>query len=202
MSDMQVKIESKYFYPDVLVDCSNLSDDSTFTETPILIVEVLSKSTRRADETTKRMAYMQSTADVIRYLFESMTDPDVISFGGGAPAGEALPVELVHEIAKEVLVREKRGVQALQYGNPIGIPDLRQAVIDHLLLPKGLRVGMENVMIVAGGMETMNLVSQLYLEPGDIVLVESPTFLQSIQIFKMFEARCIACETDDQGPIS
>ncbi|HMV61552.1 MAG TPA: Uma2 family endonuclease [Agitococcus sp.] len=59
MSDMQVKIASKYFYPDVLVDCSNLSDDSTFTETPILIVEVLSKSTRRADETTKRMAYMQ-----------------------------------------------------------------------------------------------------------------------------------------------
>ena len=45
-SDMKVKVGSKYFYPDVLVDCSNLSDDSTFTETPILIVEVLSKSTR------------------------------------------------------------------------------------------------------------------------------------------------------------
>lgn len=59
MSDMQVKVGSKYFYPDVLVDCSNLSDDSTFTEMPILIVEVLSKSTRRIDETTKRMAYMQ-----------------------------------------------------------------------------------------------------------------------------------------------
>ena len=147
----------------------------------------------------KRMAYMQSTADVIRYLFESMTDPDTISFGGGAPAREALPVELVHEIANDVLSRDRRGVQALQYGNPIGIPDLRQAVIDRLLAPKGLKVGLENVMIVAGGMETMNLVSQLYLEPGDVVLVESPTFLQSIQIFKMFEARCIACETDDQG---
>lgn len=59
MSDMQVKVGSKYFYPDVLVDCSNLSDESTFTETPILIIEVLSKSTRRTDETTKRMAYMQ-----------------------------------------------------------------------------------------------------------------------------------------------
>ncbi len=59
VSDMQVKVGSKYFYPDVLVDCSNLSDESTFTETPILIIEVLSKSTRRTDETTKRMAYMQ-----------------------------------------------------------------------------------------------------------------------------------------------
>lgn len=147
----------------------------------------------------KRMAYMQSTADVIRYLFESMTDPDTISFGGGAPAREALPVELVQDISSEVLIRKGRGVQALQYGNPIGIPDLRQAVIDHLLTPKGLQAGMENIMIVAGGMENMNLVSQLYLEPGDVVLVESPTFVQSVQVFRMFEARCIACETDDNG---
>lgn len=147
----------------------------------------------------KRIAYMQSTADVIRYLFEAMTDPDIISFGGGAPAKEALPVELVHEIANEVLTRDQRGVQALQYGNPIGIPDLRQAVIDQLLTPKGVKADLKNVMIVAGGMESMNLISQLYLEPGDVVLVESPTFVQSIQIFKMFEAQCIACETDDNG---
>ncbi len=146
-----------------------------------------------------RMSYMQSSADVIRYLFEAMTDPDVISFGGGAPAREALPVELVHEIALEVLTRDRRGVQALQYGNPIGIPDLRQAAIDHLLTPKGLKADLENVMIVSGGMENINLVSHLYLEPGDVVLVESPTFVQSVQVFRMFEARCIACETDDNG---
>ena len=147
----------------------------------------------------KRVAYMQSTADVIRYLFESMTDPETISFGGGAPAREALPVEMVHTIAEEVLTREKRGVQALQYGNPIGIPDLRQAVIDRLLAPKGLKAGLENVLIVAGGIESMNLISQLYLEAGDVVLVEAPTFVHAIQVFKMFEARCIACQTDDCG---
>jgi Uma2 family endonuclease len=59
ISDMKVKIGSKYFYPDVLVDCSNITDDSTFTESPRILVEVLSKSTRRMDETTKRVAYMQ-----------------------------------------------------------------------------------------------------------------------------------------------
>lgn len=147
----------------------------------------------------RRVAYMQATSDVLRYLFESMTDPDTISFGGGAPAKEALPVELVHDIAAEVLMREKRGVQALQYGNPIGIPDLRQAVIDRLLAPKSLKAGLENVLIVAGGIESLNLVSQLYLEPGDVILVESPTFVHAVQVFKMFEARCIACETDDDG---
>lgn len=147
----------------------------------------------------KRLANMQASADVIRQLFESMTNPETISFGGGAPAREALPVELVHDIACEVLTRDKRGIQALQYGNPIGIPDLRQAVIDRLLAPKGLKAGLENVLIVSGGIESMNLVSQLYLEPGDVVLVEAPTFVQAVQIFQLFEARCIACQTDDNG---
>ncbi|GAB4484137.1 MAG: PLP-dependent aminotransferase family protein [Anaerolineales bacterium] len=147
----------------------------------------------------KRMAFMQSTSDVIRYLFESMTDPETISFGGGAPAREALPVEQAHEIACEILTRQARGVQALQYGNPIGIPELRQAVIERLLAPKGLRAGLESVIIVAGGIEGLNLLGQVYLEPGDVVLVESPTFVHAVQVFKMFEARCVACETDDNG---
>jgi Uma2 family endonuclease len=59
MSDMKVKVGAKYFYPDVMVDCSNIPDDSTFTQTPKLIVEVLSKSTRRIDKTVKVMAYTQ-----------------------------------------------------------------------------------------------------------------------------------------------
>jgi len=147
----------------------------------------------------KRVANMQASADVIRQLFESMIDPSTISFGGGAPAREALPVEQVHSIASEVLTRDKRGIQALQYSNPIGITDLRQAVIDRLLAPKGLKANLENVLIVSGGIENMNLVSQLYLEPGDVVLVEAPTFVQAVQIFQLFEARCIACETDDDG---
>lgn len=57
MSDMKVKIDRNYFYPDVLVDCSDV--DGYFTETPILIIEVLSKSTRKMDETTKRLLYLQ-----------------------------------------------------------------------------------------------------------------------------------------------
>ncbi len=147
----------------------------------------------------KRMAYMQATADVIRYLFDSMTDPETISFGGGAPAREALPVEHVHDIAAEVLTREKRGVQALQYGNPIGIPELRQAVVERLLAPKGLQSKLEQVLIVGGGIEGLNLICQLYLDPGDVILVESPTFVHAVEVFKMFEARCIACQTDDHG---
>ncbi len=57
-SDMKVKTGSKYFYPDVLVDCSNIKGSDTFTEYPSIIVEVLSKSTRKMDETSKKIAYM------------------------------------------------------------------------------------------------------------------------------------------------
>jgi 2-aminoadipate transaminase len=81
----------------------------------------------------------------------------------------------------------------------MGIPDLCLAVIENLLEPKGLKAGLENVIILAGGIETLNLTCQLYLEPGDVVLVESPTFVHAVQVFKMFQARCIACETDEQG---
>lgn len=147
----------------------------------------------------KRITNMQASADVIRQLFEAMGDPDTISFGGGAPAREALPVEKIHDIANEVLTREKRGIQALQYGNPMGVPDLRNAVIERLLTPKGLKASMDEVLIVSGGIESMNLVSQLFLEPGDVVLVEAPTFVQAVQIFQLFEAKVIACETDNNG---
>lgn len=58
-SDMKVKTGSRYFYPDVLVDCSDIAGDSHFTESPVILLEVLSKSTRRMDETTKRLAYTQ-----------------------------------------------------------------------------------------------------------------------------------------------
>ena len=58
-SDMKVKINSKYFYPDVLVECLGLAGDSYYTEAPTILVEVLSKSTRRTDETIKRLAYLQ-----------------------------------------------------------------------------------------------------------------------------------------------
>ncbi|MBH1970479.1 Uma2 family endonuclease [Moraxellaceae bacterium AER2_44_116] len=79
VSDMKVKTGSKYFYPDVLVDCSNLPDDSHFTESPTLIVEVLSKSTRRMDETTKRIAYQQiATLQEYILIEQDFVDVEVV----------------------------------------------------------------------------------------------------------------------------
>lgn len=150
----------------------------------------------------KRMATMGKSATIIRKLFGAMNDPGLISFGGGAPAVEALPIDIVREIANDVLKIDRRGVEALQYGSVLGAEDLRKVVVDELLKPKGVEAHIDNVMIVSGGLEAMNLLCQLYIEPGDVILVESPTFVHCVEIFEMFEAKCIPVEMDDDGIVT
>ena len=150
-------------------------------------------------EFAKRMDYMAGSAAVIRGLFGAMNDPETISFGGGAPAAEVLPVEQLREIAADVLTRDARGVEALQYGPVLGVKQLREMVAQKLLSPKGVNADIDDILIVNGGLETMNLLCQLYIDPGDVILCESPTFVHCVEIFEMFQARCIGCETDDLG---
>lgn len=140
---------------------------------------------------------MESTCEVMSKLFQS--DPNVISFGIGSPAKEALPVDILREIAEDVLRTDRRGIEALAYGAPMGARDLREVVVDHLLVPKGIRTDADHVMITSGGMETIDLACQLFINPGDVILVESPSFIHSIMTFQMFEAVCVPCEMDDHG---
>ena len=138
-------------------------------------------------EFAQRMRDMEKSASIIRKLFGAMGDPNTISFGGGAPAMEGLPVEEVREICDEVMRRDARGPEALQYGAPLGVKDLRQATADVLLAPKGIPADPDDVMIVNGDLEAMNLVCQLFINPGDVILVESPTFVHCVEIFEMFQ---------------
>ena len=136
----------------------------------------------------KRIGTMEYTADVVRKLFGAMTDPSIISFGGGAPAKEALPVDILRQITDEVVVKDKRGIEALQYGPIGGTEDMKDIIVNELLAPKGVKCSKENVMVVAGGLEGINLFCQVFIDPGDVILVESPTFVHSVEIFDMFEA--------------
>ena len=147
----------------------------------------------------KRIGTMEYTADVVRKLFSAMTDPSIISFGGGAPAKEALPVDILRQITDEVVVKDKRGIEALQYGPIGGTEDMKEIIVNELLAPKGVKCSKENVMVVAGGLEGINLFCQVFIDPGDVILVESPTFVHSVEIFDMFEAKCVAVDMDDDG---
>lgn len=149
----------------------------------------------------QRMTTMEKSAKIIRNLFGAMNDPGLISFGGGAPAKEALPVDIVREITNEIMRTDKRGVEALQYGPVMGLKDLREVVVNDLLAPKGVKGDIDNVLITSGGLEAMNLVCQLYINPGDVILVESPSFVHCVETFEMFEAKCIAVDMDDNGMV-
>lgn len=83
-SDMKVRVGSKYFYPDVIVDCTTIAGDSYYTEAPTLLIEVLSKSTRRTDETIKRMAYMQiPTLQEYVLIEQDIVDVEVVRRANG-----------------------------------------------------------------------------------------------------------------------
>ena len=147
----------------------------------------------------KRMEAMAYTANVVSNLFGAMTNPNIISFGGGAPAKEALPIDILRQLTDEVIMQDKRGVEAPQYGPIGGTADMKEIIVNELLAPKGVKCTTENVMVVAGGLEGINLVCQVYIDPGDVILVESPTFVHSVEIFDMFEAKCIGVDMDDDG---
>ena len=146
-----------------------------------------------------RIDSMAETAAIVGGLFKSMTDPSIISFGGGAPAAEALPTELIGQLCQKIFAPGGRGVEALQYGPVPGVADLRRAVAEQLLRPKGVECDPANILIVSGGLEGIYLTCQAFINPGDVILVESPTFVHTVEIFDMVQAKCVAVQTDDDG---
>jgi len=66
----------------------------------------------------------------------------------------------------------------------MGAADLRETIVSELLAPKGVRTAVENVLITAGGLESMNLLCQVFIDPGDIILVETPTFVHCVEILR------------------
>ena len=148
-----------------------------------------------------RVQYMHDTAIYMRGLFDNMTDPNMKSFGGGAPAKEVLPMDYISKFASEVLSREGRGLEAFQYSATFGLQDLREAVCEHLLNPTGIDAKPENIQITSGGLETMCLTCELFISPGDVIITEAPTFIHITDTFNMFQAKLVPAECDEGGMI-
>lgn len=139
------------------------------------------------------------TGSAIRELFKLLGDPEIISFGGGNPARESFPVDTVRNITNEII--EKNGPVVLQYGATEGYMPLRTAIIEHLLAPKGLKAEIDETLILSGSMQGLDLISKIYLDPGDAILVEAPTFLGALQTFATYQANTIPVPMDDDGMI-
>lgn len=139
------------------------------------------------------------TGSAIRELFKLMGDREVISFGGGNPAKESFPVEIVERITSEVL--KSNGVNILQYGGTEGYLPLREAYLAHMAAPRGLSGTVDEVLITTGSMQGLDLACKIFLNPGDAILVEAPTFLGALQAFSIYQANKIPVSMDDEGVI-
>lgn len=146
-----------------------------------------------------RVYEMQTEVDKLKVLTDALVSPTIISFGGGAPAKEAYPFDLIREISQDVFQAGPEGFATMVYGSTMGYLPLREAVRDYLLKPRGLDVDVDRIMITAGGIQPVNFMCQLYLNPGDVILVETPTFVHADMIFKMFGAKFVPVAMEDDG---
>ena len=133
----------------------------------------------------------------IRELFKLLGDPEIISFGGGNPAKECFPKEDIENITAELL-RDKSDV-LLQYGATEGYLPLRKAYIEKILPDLGLTAELENVLALTGSMQGLDLICKVVVNPGDVVLVEEPSFLGALQTFNIAQAKLVPVPLHTDG---
>ena len=120
----------------------------------------------------------------------------LISFASGIGDAHLFPAEDFRKVLQSVMRRD--GIAALDYGEPNGHGPLRET-ITHILASQGLQTRAENVLITAGSQQALSLVSQLLLKPGDVILVESPTYSGALDLFRALNFEVVGVPMDGQG---
>jgi 2-aminoadipate transaminase len=137
---------------------------------------------------------MRSSA--VRELLKLTEQPDVISFAGGLPAPETFPVERFTEALNTVM--RTQGARALQYGTTEGYTPLREMIGRHSTR-YGISIGPDNVLLTSGSQQALDLIGKVFLNPGDHILVERPTYLGALQAWNAYQAEYVAADIDDEG---
>ncbi len=129
-------------------------------------------------------------------MMSSVSHPDLISFTAGIGDSHLFPADDFRKTLQTVLRRD--GPEALGYGDPSGYPPLR-ATITHILASQGVPACPDHVLVTSGSQQALALVAHLLLRPGDVVLVESPTYSGAIDLFRSLDARLMGVPVDAQG---
>ena len=133
----------------------------------------------------------------IREMLKVTQNPAVISFGGGLPAAELFPVDEIS--AAQGRVMRERGAAALQYSVTDGITELRDWVAVRLRTEHRLEVSADDIVITGGSQQGLDLYARVFLDPGDVVALENPSYLGAIQAFDAFEPRYLPVASDEHG---
>jgi 2-aminoadipate transaminase len=146
---------------------------------------------------SEALAGMDGTAT--REIFKLLSRPDIISFAGGLPASDALPTRLVGEIAAEIFADGDEALKCLQYSLTEGYPGFREVVIA-LVRDLGITGATpDNVLITSGGGQGIDLMLKAFVNKGDAVLVEDPTFLGALSAIKSYNAAAVGVKADSDG---
>jgi len=143
-----------------------------------------------------RAAHMKPSE--IRSLFAVASRPEIVSLAGGMPNLSAIPLDMMAGIV-EKLIRE-HGQEALQYGSGQGHPQLREQICDVMAL-EGIKANPDDVLVTTGSQQALDLISRIFIDPGDVVLVEAPSYVGALGTFAQYEASVVHIEMDQNGLI-
>ena len=135
----------------------------------------------------------------IRELLKLTAQPDILSFAGGMPAPELFPVEQMMEASIAVL--KEHGREALQYSTTEGFPRLREQIAERMLAKNNIHTDKDHILVTSGSQQGLDFSARVFLNPGDVVLLESPSYLGAVNAFKACEPKFIEVPTDDGGMI-
>ncbi|MDD7363449.1 MAG: PLP-dependent aminotransferase family protein [Peptoniphilus sp.] len=145
----------------------------------------------------KRMDNLK--ASEIRELLALTADPSIISFAGGLPAAELFPIDKWIEASDKVM--KENGAAALQYGPTDGVLRLREHCVTRMEKVGCKNVKPEDIQILSGSQQGLDFVPRVLIDPGDYIIVESPTYLGALNAFKAYEPNFAPVKLDDDGMI-
>lgn len=141
--------------------------------------------------------YAGMASSPLKDIFALAARPGVVSFAGGIPDPELFDLEAVQESFAWVL--QHQGARALQYGVSEGESELREQAARRL--SRDLPTDAAQIQVTSGSQEGLFVIAQALLSPGDVVLVESPTYLAAVQAFGVHDARVVGVATDEHGMV-
>ena len=134
----------------------------------------------------------------IRNLFSVANRPDIISLAGGMPNLEDLDFKKIDSLISEIILSE--GNTALQYGGGQGLPLLREQITEIMAL-EGIKSHSEDIILTTGSQQALDLTARLFINPGDVILVESPSYVGALGTFMQYQPEIIHLPTDEDGII-
>lgn len=136
------------------------------------------------------------TASEIRSLFAVASRPEVVSLAGGMPYIQALPLDQMADTVAQMI--RDRGAQALQYGSGQGDPQLREQILE-VMAEVGINAHPDDIVVTTGSQMALDLVVRVFCDPGDVVLVESPSYVGALGVFRAYECEVIHVAMDEHG---